>query len=221
MAIRLGIILSLLGGAALALLINAFAPPRLPPVVSKQQSMVMVVVANQRFERGSFVREPRDSFSLCEREQDNVPPGALTSLEALKEQVLKLGLRPNDVVTSDHILRVCEKPDNGLPAGQQAVGLLIRSKPNLLQQGMVVDIYLREKNAQTCKLVSSKISILEVEDVKITVAMCSDDIRKIWELRENDGSLHLVKASACVEEVLPFERISSATVAIVDLKRAP
>ncbi|HMF18338.1 MAG TPA: SAF domain-containing protein [Gemmataceae bacterium] len=183
--------------------------------------MVMVVVANRRLERGSFVREPRDSFLLSEREQDKVPAAALTSLEALKEQVMCRGLRPNEIVTSDHILRVCESDNGLLPAGQQAVGLSIRSKPNLLQQGMVVDIYLREKNAQTCSLVSSKIAISNVEDVTITVAMGSDDIRKIWELRENDGSLHLVKASASVQDVLPLERISSATVAIVDLKRAP
>src|SRR5262249_33556728 len=142
---RFGVLLSLLSGIGLALAVNALRPSLLGS--PGQKTMAMVVVAQKRLEAGTGIRQPEEVFSLCERDQEIVPAGAFTTLEPLKDQILKSSLRTGQIVTSDNILRAVASPSSScLPLGFQAVGLPIHGKTSLLQKGMVVELFLHKGN---------------------------------------------------------------------------
>jgi len=92
----------------------------------EDQKRITILVARKNMETGAGIKVPQDMFHEKQVSEDNVPQGAIASLDELKGRVLKRSLRKDDFVTTADLLNDKDTiMDNMLANGYQAVGIRV------------------------------------------------------------------------------------------------
>jgi flagella basal body P-ring formation protein FlgA len=94
------ILLSFLTGCGLGLALAAVHPATSPVA----QAKLKVVVAKVDIAMGTTIRDPKALFALCEHPWWAIPADAFTNLYDVTNLVLKVNMRPGQILTQDHIL---------------------------------------------------------------------------------------------------------------------